>query len=102
MKLIYLILLVFSFNLFAADGFDKDQFLSEWSSPINSDEARSTIYTGSAITTAIILGRNSGFDQFQEDMAEDQPRNAVANLDAEHEKWWCNDHTFHDRKIIMT
>lgn len=80
MKHIYLILLVFSFNLNAEESFTSDQFLNEWSAPLYSEQAKPIIYTGSAITAAIIMGRDSGFDQFQEDMAEDEPMGDLAHF----------------------
>lgn len=78
MKYIYLILLVFSINIAAAESFNSKTLLGEWSAPLYVKEARPTIYTGGAVTALIILGRESGFDQFQEDMAEDEPMGDLA------------------------
>ncbi len=78
MKYICLILLVFNGLAQANSDFITKDFLNEWSSPLYSIDARPTIYTGSAVTALIILGRDSGFDHFQEDMAEDEPMGDLA------------------------
>lgn len=80
MKYIYLILLVFLPSAYGSSEFSSKHFLNEWSSPLYAEESRSIIYTGSTITAIIIIGRDSGFDQFQEDMAKNKPMGDLAHF----------------------
>lgn len=80
MKYIYLILLVITQTAYASSELNSKRIFNEWSSLLKVKESRPIIYTGSAITAVVIIGRDSGFDQFQEDMAKDKPMGDLAHF----------------------
>lgn len=80
MKHIYLILLLSLNYSYAVDNQKKNEFLQNWSSPLHVDQAQSVTLKGSGLTALVILGRKSGFDKFQEDMADDEPMGDLAHF----------------------